>query len=77
MSITPDVTLAYADRLLYEAAITGFYGSLTFSFKSGKIVLVRKEETVIPSHVTDEPNRGEAPGESIGAHNENGFRHPR
>jgi hypothetical protein len=77
MSNAPDVTLAYADRMLYEAAITGFYGQLTFMFKAGTIVLVRKEETVIPSTVTDDPNRRESLGDVTSAHNENGIRHHR
>jgi hypothetical protein len=77
MSTPPDVTLAYADKLLYEAAFTSFYGQLTFMFKAGTIVLVRKEETVIPHTATDEPTRGEALGESTSAHNEDRFRHLR
>ena len=44
-----DTTMAYADRMLFEAAFNSFYGELTFCFKAGKIVLVRKNETVIPT----------------------------
>lgn len=71
MSTSPDITLAYADRMLYEAAITGFYGQLTFMFKAGTIVLVRREETVIPSSVTDDPNRREALGATTSADDRN------
>ena len=72
MSATPDVTLAYADRRLYEAALTGFYGTISFSFKNGKIVLVRIEETVIPStELTEDRNRREALGDFASAHNGN------
>jgi len=41
--------MAYADKMLYEAVFNSFYGELTFVFKSGKIVLVRRHETVIPT----------------------------
>ena len=44
-----DPVMAYADRMLFEAIFNSFYGELTFVFKSGKIVLVRKHETVIPT----------------------------
>jgi hypothetical protein len=77
MSTPPDVTLAYADRMLYEAAFTGFYGELTFMFKHGTIVLVRRSETVIPSTpTTDEPTGREAPGAN-GAYDQDIIRHRR
>jgi len=41
--------MAYADKMLYEAVFNSFYGDLTFVFKAGRIVLVRRHETVIPT----------------------------
>ena len=72
----PDITLAFADKTLYEAALTGYYGTIAFSFKNGTIVMVKKEQTfVVPSTPTaDEPNRPEALGESS-ADDQNGVRH--
>jgi hypothetical protein len=45
-----DTMLAHADRMLFEAVFNSFYGELTFVFKSGKIVLVRKQETILPTN---------------------------
>lgn len=45
-----DTVMAFVDKMLYEAIFGGFYGELTFSFKAGKIVLVRRVETVLPTH---------------------------
>jgi hypothetical protein len=58
-----DTVMAYADKMIYEAVFGSFYGELTFVFKAGKIVLVRKHETVIPTSngLTDE---GEAISEA-------------
>lgn len=72
-----DVNLAFADRLLFEAELSRFYGSLTFQFKAGKIILVRREETVIPQTPTDEPNGFEALGDLSCADDQNGVRHHR
>lgn len=44
-----DTVMAYADKMLYEAVFSSYYGELTFVFKAGKIVLVRRHETVIPT----------------------------
>lgn len=44
-----DTVMAYADQMLYDAVFNSYYGELTFVFKAGKIVLVRKQETVIPT----------------------------
>jgi len=44
-----DTTLAYVDQMLCDAFFNSYYGELTFVFKAGKIVLVRKHETVIPT----------------------------
>jgi len=44
-----DTTMAYADQMLYDAIFNSFYGELTFVMKAGRIVLVRKHETVIPT----------------------------
>jgi len=41
--------MAYADKMLYEAVFNSYYGELTFVFKAGRIVLVRRHETVIPT----------------------------
>ena len=41
-----------------------FYGSLTLKFESGKIVILKKEETIKPQPNNPNPNTGEmnAPG---------------
>lgn len=44
-----DTVVAFADRMIFEAIFNSFYGELTFVFKAGKIVLVRRQETVIPT----------------------------
>lgn len=44
-----DTVMAYADKMIFEAIFNSFYGELTFVFKAGRIVLVRRHETVIPT----------------------------
>ena len=55
-----DTTMAYADQMLYDAIFNSFYGELTFVMKAGRIVLVRKHETVIPTSSNGTPDGGEA-----------------
>jgi hypothetical protein len=40
--------LAHVDKILYEAVFNGFYGEITLSFKAGKVVLIRRNETLLP-----------------------------
>jgi hypothetical protein len=35
--------------MLDQLARTDFFGSVTFQFKGGKVVLIRREETLLPS----------------------------
>lgn len=72
--------MAVWDRFLYEAAMTKFYGSLTFQFKAGMVVLVRREETyrVDPPTRTDELTGAENHSEGRdGSHERVSFEHPR
>ena len=48
-SAIEDTTMAFADGILYGAIFGNFYGTVEFSFKCGRIVLVRRTETVIPT----------------------------
>lgn len=59
-----DAVMAYADKMLYEAVFSSYYGELTFVFKAGKIVLVRKHETVIPTS-SGQADGGEAISEDL------------
>ena len=59
-----NTVMAYADRMLYEAIFNSFYGELTFCFKAGRIVLVRKHETVIPT-TSGQTGGGEAISEEF------------
>lgn len=70
-----DTVMAYADRMLYEAVFNSYYGELTFVFKAGKIVLVRRHETVIPTS-NGQPDGGEAISEDSrdGTHDRFGTR---
>jgi hypothetical protein len=49
MSNASDMAIALADKMLFEALMAQFYGTISFSFKAGKIVLIRKEETLVPN----------------------------
>ena len=73
-----DTVMAYADRMIFEAIFNSFYGELTFVFKSGKIVLVRRHETVIPTS-NGTPDGGEAISEDSrdGTHDRFGTRNLR
>lgn len=80
---THEPILAIADRFLMDAALNSFYGDLTFSFKAGKIVLVRRNETLIPVTVngtTDAVPVSERCNTSLGesnAHDRIGTTNPR
>ena len=41
-------------KIIIEAGLISinFYGKLTFNFENGKIVLIRKEETIKPKGAT-------------------------
>ena len=43
-----DTVLADVDKILYEAVFNGFFGDITLSFKAGKVVLIRRMETLLP-----------------------------
>lgn len=44
------------DRLLADLEHQRFYGSVEIKFEAGRVVLVRKTETIKPEHCRD--NRG-------------------
>lgn len=80
-SYLEDTSMAEADRIIYEAVFSRFYGDINLTFKAGKLVLIRKSETVIPtSALTNGRTDG---GEAIsgefrdGSHIRNGVRDPR
>lgn len=77
MTQMPDLSLAVADKYLYQAAMSNFYGSLTFSFKAGRLVMVRREETEIvisPSDTDDRMKSGAHAGDTSGPDYSNGNR---
>jgi len=39
-------------KIITDLKSRNFYGKLTFSFEDGKIVLIRKEETIKPEGAT-------------------------
>ena len=43
-----DTLMADVDKILYEAMFHGFYGDITLQFKAGKVVLIRRMETLVP-----------------------------
>jgi hypothetical protein len=45
-----------AQQLLAKLAAEGFYGTVSFQFKGGQVVLVRKEETILPSEALRKSN---------------------
>ena len=73
-----DTVMAYADKMIFEAIFNSFYGELTFVFKAGRIVLVRKHETVIPTS-NGSTDGGEAISEDLrdGTHYRRGASDPR
>jgi hypothetical protein len=43
-----DTLMADVDKILYEAIFNGFYGEITLQFKAGKVILIRRNETLLP-----------------------------
>ncbi len=51
LKIVEDICRSGGEKMLIliqALTISGFYGKLTISFENGKIVLLRKEETIKP-----------------------------
>ncbi len=48
------------DRLLHELERQRFYGSLTLKFEAGKIVLLKKEETLKLHDLSGQPKTHDA-----------------
>ena len=48
------------EELLRELAERRFYGSLTLKFEAGRIVIVRKEETLKPHELSGQPKTSHA-----------------
>jgi hypothetical protein len=44
-----------ATELIRQLARERFYGALTLKFEGGRIVLVKKEETIKPSDLSGQP----------------------
>ena len=49
-------TLKQAQEMLARLGAEKFFGTVAFQFKGGQIVLIRREETILPSEVA--PNYG-------------------
>ena len=47
-----------AQQLLAKLAAEGFYGTVSFQFKGGQVVLIRREETLLPSEAGKRSNYG-------------------
>ncbi len=45
--------------LLQEMACRRFYGSLTLKFEAGKVVIIKKEETLKPHDLSGQPRTSE------------------
>lgn len=60
--------LVTADVLLVDWADKKRFGTLSFVFRDGNIVLIREEQTLVPPIVPKESDR-EAAGVTSGAHN--------
>ncbi len=45
--------------LLQEMARRRFYGSLTLKFEAGKVVIIKKEETLKPHDLSGQPRTSE------------------
>lgn len=45
-----------AQQLLAKLAAERFFGTVAFQFKDGQVILVRKEETILPSEVLRKSN---------------------
>jgi hypothetical protein len=43
------------ERLIQELAQKRFYGNVTLKFEAGKIVLLKKEETLKPTDLSEKP----------------------
>ena len=43
-----ETLMADVDKILFEAMFKGFYGDITLQFKAGKVVLIRRMETLVP-----------------------------
>jgi hypothetical protein len=43
-----DTIMADVDKILYEAVFNSFYGEITLQFKAGKVILIRRNETLLP-----------------------------
>lgn len=43
-----DTLMADVDKILYEAMFNSFYGEITLQFKAGKVILIRRNETLLP-----------------------------
>lgn len=43
-----DETRTWFVRLLEQMEEEGFFGSLTFGYKAGRVYVIRKEETILP-----------------------------
>ena len=51
-------TINECQRLLAKLADERFFGTVAFQFKGGQVVLVRKEETLLPSEAARQSNYG-------------------
>ena len=45
-------------QILRELESTSFYGTLEFKFEAGRVVLLRKTETIKPAHQSYQTSRG-------------------
>jgi hypothetical protein len=49
--------MSEVERLIQELAQKRFYGSVTLKFEAGRVVLLRKEETLKPTDLSEKPRR--------------------
>jgi hypothetical protein len=46
-----------AIELIRQLAQERFYGAITLKFEAGKVILLRKEETLKPANLSEHPRR--------------------
>jgi hypothetical protein len=46
-----------AIELIRKLAQQRFYGAITLKFEAGKVIFLRKEETLRPTNLSDNPRR--------------------
>jgi hypothetical protein len=51
-----------AHALLDQLARERYYGSVSFQFKNGEVVLIRREETIVPSSAESKATNGRTGG---------------